>query len=327
MAIIKVGVLRGGPSDEHEVSLKTGEAVLLGLSDKYKPHDIFLDKKGQWHIDGMPDTIDRVLRFIDVVFNALHGQFGEDGKVQQILEHYKIPYTGSQIISSAMGMNKVLARDAFAKAGLNIPRAIIINGKTTTAGEAAEMIFRTMSPAWVVKPTSSGSSVGVSIVNSYQNLIPAIDEALRYDSKVLVEEYIKGREATCGIIDNFRDEKNYSLPVAEIIPPPEHKFFNYEAKYSGQSREICPGNFDQIIKKEIEEMARQAHNALGCRHYSRSDFIVSDRPGKEKVYLLEINTLPGMTKESLLPKAIEAIGCSYSDFLDHLIQMALKKNN
>jgi len=316
---IKVGVLRGGPSDEHDVSLKTGKSVLYNLPENFSGYDIFLSKDGDWYLEGKLSNPEKVFRAVDVIFNALHGKYGEDGKVQQLLEKFSVPYTGSGIFGSALGMNKAMAREAFAKAGLNIPKGIVIDLETKLPSGAADKIFKALGPSWVVKPASSGSSVGVSIAHNFNELVKAVKIASNFDSKLLIEEYIKGREATCGIIENFRGAQHYSLPVIEIIPEANHNFFNYEAKYGGGTREICPACFDAEIKNKIEEMARTAHKALGLRHYSRADFIVA----KDKIYILEVNTLPGLTTESLLPKAIKAVGSSYPEFLEHLINLAL----
>lgn len=321
---IKVGVLRGGPSSESAVSLKTGEAVLKNLPGKYSGHDIVLSKNGKWYFQGWPSYPEKIFRSVDVVFNALHGKYGEDGKVQQLLESFKVPYTGSGILASALGMNKILARDSFLKAGLRMPGADFGSDKESPLG-IANKTLRKLSPPWVVKPASSGSSVGVSIARNFNDLIKSIEEALSHDDKVIIEEYIYGREITCGILEKFRGQEHYALPAIEIIPPPARDFFDYQAKYSGETREICPATIEPQIKKAIEEMARVAHIALGCRHYSRADFIVSRQPhgNESKIYILEINTLPGLTSESLLPKSISAIGSSYPEFLDHLIMLAL----
>ncbi|NOY35667.1 MAG: D-alanine--D-alanine ligase [bacterium] len=326
--MIRVGVLRGGPSEEHEVSLKTGESALSAFAEKHSVNDIVLGKNGGWYLNGHPAYPERIFQSVDVVFNALHGTFGEDGKVQQILETYKIPYTGSGILSSAIGMNKVLSREAFAAAGLLTPRAAASAADESPA-EFARRVLRTTAPPWVVKPASSGSSVGVSIVQDFHGLIGAIEAALTYGPRVIAEEFIEGREATCGIVENFRGSGRYALPVVEIIPPENSDFFDYGAKYGGMTNELCPAKFDGSVKARIEDMAREAHRAVGCRHYSRADFIVSKRRaagGEPKIYILEINTLPGMTKESLLPKAIDAVGVSYPDFLNHLINLALRGN-
>lgn len=315
-----MGVLRGGPSSEHEVSLKTGKSVLANLSEKYVGRDIFIDKTGQWHMDKKPVRHEQAFRGIDVVFNALHGEYGEDGKLQQVLETHGVPYTGSGVVASALGMNKILAREAFRNAGLKIPRGIDVSAENGALGEAKK-VFKTISPPWVVKPVSGGSSVGVSVALTLTELARVLENAFASGQKFFVEELIKGREATCGVIDGFRNQKHYSLPVIEIVPPKKFGFFNYDAKYGGETEEICPARFDLPLKKEIERLAIMAHNAIGARHYSRSDFIVS----KRGVYVLEINTLPGLTGESLLPKAMLAVGSSHKELIDHLINLALEK--
>ena len=320
MNSIRVGVLRGGPSLEHEVSLKTGETVLRNLPAKYSAKDIFISKAGEWHLDGKPAHHDRIFRQIDVVFNALHGEYGEDGKVQQLLEAFGVPYTGSGAMASALGMNKILARQAFKSAGLKIPFGFDLVLKKELA-ETAKDIFKKMPPPWVIKYPSGGSSVGVSMARNFDDLEGSLEKVSSFSSKILVEEYIRGREATCGVIDEFRNQKHYALPIVEIIPPAQSDFFSYDAKYGGQTRELCPSNFDMPTKRAIEAMAITAHNSIGGRHYSRSDFIIS----KRGIYLLEINTLPGLTAESLLPKALNAVGSSHKELLEHLISLALRK--
>ena len=320
MSRIRVGVLRGGPSSEHEISLKTGENVLQFLpEEKYEGIDIVLQKDGILNMNGRPSRIQQLNYSVDVIFNALHGYFGEDGKLQNILNVLNIPYTGSGSLASALAMNKVLSRNVFEKAGLKIPRAFVVNSGDSLE-EAASKIFNSISPYWVVKPASSGSSIGVSIVKNFHDLVPAIEFALKLDSVVIVEEYIKGREATCGVLDNFRNEEHYALPVIEIIPP-EKKFFDYECKYDGSTREICPANFELAVKREIEELARSAHQALGCAGYSRADMIVSSHD----IYLLELNTLPGLTSESLVPKAAQAVGLDFPNLLEHIIELSLNR--
>lgn len=308
-------------SNEHKVSLKTGENILANLPEKYSGHDIVLTKNGEWIFNRQFSYPEKIFRSVDVVFNGLHGYFGEDGKVQQLLEHFNVPYTGSAVFASALGMNKLLSRELFLRADLSVPRTIIIEDEDLS--QVGQKIFKTLPPPWVIKPISGGSSVGVFICRSFNDLINVLDSKSDF-GKVMIEEYIEGREATCGVIEKFRNQEHYVLPVIEIIPPAEHGFFNYQAKYGGETREICPGNFDRETKNKIEEMARIAHQVLGCRHYSRQDFIISQRQSDgEEVYLLEANTLPGLTKQSLIPKALEAVGASYSEFLDHLITLAL----
>lgn len=316
---IRIGVLRGGPSSEYEVSLKTGTSVLKNLPEKYTPIDIFIDKSGVWHIQGIPHEPHEAFKKVDAIFNALHGEYGEDGKVQKILDTFSIPYTGSKTLPSAVGMNKALAKNVFKTHGIKTPY-FTVESKDKGVDEIAVKLFNTFPMPAVVKPIASGSSVGVSIAYNFQGLKDALSKAFEYSNTALVEEFIKGREATCGVVDNFRGKDIYSLLPIEIIKPEKLEFFDYEAKYCGGSQEICPGNFSQNEKEAIQELAIEAHKVLGLRHYSRSDFIISPRRG---IYILEVNTLPGLTDESLLPKSLQAIGCSLPEFLDHLITLAI----
>lgn len=318
MSKLRIGVLRGGPSSEYEVSLKTGENVLKFLPEKYEKYDVLITKEGDWIFNGVIKSVPKIIRGLDAVFIALHGEYGEDGKVQNILEHFQIPFTGSKSLASAFAMNKFLARHVFEKAGILMPKSILIRAGENIS-EISKKIFSQFSPPWILKPLSKGSSVGVKIISKFEDLENTIFHELFYNDKILFEEYIKGREATCGVLENFRGEKHYALPPVEIIPPEENNFFDYEAKYGGNSREICPANFDLKTKKEIEFLARKAHQVLGCKGYSRSDFIVSPRG----IFLLELNNLPGLTSESLFPKSAATVGISFSDMLDHLIQISL----
>ncbi|OHA13607.1 MAG: hypothetical protein A2909_00705 [Candidatus Tagabacteria bacterium RIFCSPLOWO2_01_FULL_39_11] len=318
MTGIKVGVVRGGPSSEYEVSLKTGGNVLKFLPERYKGVDILITKSGEWHLRGIVARPSRIFQNVDVIFNAMHGEFGEDGKVQQIFEEHGIPYTGSKTFSSALAMNKVMARNAFLNAGIKIPRVFVIKECESSPEQTAKKIFQAFSPPWVLKPASKGSSVGVKIIENFGDLASGIKEVFRYGKTAMVEEYIKGREATCGVLENFRGERHYALPPVEIIP--RVKFFDYGAKYDGSTKEICPANFDLAAKREIEHLAKEAHKILGCSAYSRSDFIVSPRG----IFLLETNTLPGLTSQSLFPKSCVAVGLTFSGLLDHIIRLAMR---
>jgi D-alanine-D-alanine ligase len=306
-----VGVLRGGPSSEYEVSLKTGASVIKHLHpEKYAPRDIFIDREGVWHVHGAPATPQGALKGVDVVFNAMHGEYGEDGQIQRILDTLNVPYTGSRAHASTLAFNKHHTKQAVKKIGIKTPRALVVEKKDgDDIEQMAYKIFRSFPHPAVVKPVASGSSVGVSIANNYHALAWSLEEAFKISSRALIEEYIKGREATVGVIDNFRGEKIYTLMPIEIIPAKGHHFFNYEAKYGGQSIERVP------------RMARAVHEALDLAHYSRSDFIVSPRG----IYFLEVNTLPGLTEESLLPKAVAAVGSNLTGFLEHVIDLARSK--
>lgn len=320
MAKIRVGVVRGGPGHEYDVSLKTGASVLRSLPEGYEGRDVVIMKDGVWHLDGLALNPAKLSQHVDVVFNALHGEYGEDGTAQRLFDSLKIPYTGSTAFPSALGMNKVLAKSAFKHAGLKVAFGETYTSGHGTLEEIAHAAFRRVPSPWIVKPVSRGSSVGVSLARSFAELVEAVRFAFEYADAILIEEYIRGREATVGVIDSFRGEDHYTPPPVQIIKPEHKSFFDYEAKYGGETREICPGNFSRGETELLQDAAMRAHKALGLRHYSRADFIVSPRG----IYILEVNTLPGLTDESLVPRALEAVGCKYHDFLDHVLGLALR---
>ncbi len=317
----RVAVLRGGPSTEHEVSLKTGASVLKNLPEKYEAIDVYIDPDGVWNVKGVPFNPHDISKIADVVFNAMHGQYGEDGTVQRILESIGIPFTGSKALASAVGMNKALAKDFFKKHGLKTPYHKVYNKKDYHPGLAAE-IFRTFPQPSVIKPVKGGSSVGTSKVYKISEIDEGLKKAFESDDEAIIEEFIKGKEGTCGVLDDFRGKETYSLLPIEIVPKANQNFFDYESKYSSTegADEICPGNFKREESEEIQKMAALAHKAIGARHYSRSDFIITPRRG---IFILEINTLPGLTEASLLPKAINSVGSSFPELLEHLVELAL----
>jgi D-alanine-D-alanine ligase len=321
MQRIKVAVLRGGPGVESEVSMKSGKHVLDNLPEKYIPIDVFVDKNKSWYVDGVAIAPEKVFRNADVVFNALRGEYGEDGKVQQLMNQFGVKYTGSQALASALSMNKVLAKEIFVKAGLKTPVYKVVK-KSDNLEDIDKTIFKTCPMPAIIKPGGSGSSIGVSVVKTMKDIKPALENSFKYSDVVIVEEFIKGKEVTCGVIENFRGQQLYSLLPLEISTPKEFEFYGYQAKYSNCISSVCLANLSEKEKKEVQRMAVEAHRILGLRHYSRSDFIVSPKRG---TYILEVNTLPGLAKDSLLPKSLEVVGCTFSHFLDHIITLALEK--
>ncbi len=313
-----IAVLRGGPSSEYEISLRSGAHILEQLDkERYEARDIFIDRSGVWYKNGIPMLPDKALGGVDVVFNALHGEYGEDGKVQRLLERLSIPYTGSRAVSSSLAFNKYRTKEALKDAGVRMPLSVLVRPEGDTE-ELALRLFRSFPHPAMVKPVRGGSSVGMTLANNFNTLRHALGEAARISPEVLLEEYIKGREGTVGVIDSFRNEDTYALMPIEIIPPKGRSFFDYDSKYSGATIERVPSHFSDQEKKALSNTARSVHKTLGLSHYSRSDFIVSSRG----IYFLEVNTLPGLTKESLLPKALNAVGTTFSDFLHHVISLA-----
>lgn len=315
-----VGVLRGGPSQEHDVSLKTGNAILTHLpTEHFTTRDIYIDRQGNWHVHGKQTTPSKALQMVDVAVIGLHGEYGEDGEIQKLLEMHGVPYTGSDSFASYQAMHKVLAKEKAKEVQVRTPQYRYIEESSDIDALVSDVV-RSFHPPVVVKPVRWGSSVGVSMVGGYAPIHAAVTALLAAGAGgVLIEERITGVEATVGVVENLRGEELYVLPPVEIIP--SHEFFSYDAKYGGETREVCPGHFSKEVAKELADIARAMHQTLGLRHYSRSDFIVSPKG----IYYLETNTLPGMTEQSLLPKSLDAVGVKFPDFLTHLVHLAQKR--
>ncbi len=319
---VVIGVLRGGCSREHDVSLATGRAIAANLPpERYTVRDIYIDKSGNWNDRGKPTTPDRALQMVDAVLIGLHGEYGEDGEVQKTLERLSIPYAGADSFASFRSMHKVFAKEIARENGVLTPEYRFIREGDDVEAAVRDIIRAFHQPVFV-KPVRWGSSIGVSLAGGFAQVHGAVEALLAAGAGgVLVEERIAGTEATEGVVENLRGEKLYALPPVEIILPAGAGFFASQVKYTGDTREICPGRFPRQIAETLMRNARQMHEALGIRHYSRSDFIVSPRG----VYYLETNTLPGMTEESLLPKSLAAVGVSLPDFLSHLVNLALER--
>jgi D-alanine-D-alanine ligase len=321
---LKIGVIRGGPSAEHDVSMATGAAVLAAIRSKLDEHyegvDVIIDKQGNWSVEGQPVTPSQAFRYFDLAWNALHGTFGEDGKIQSLFETHDVPFTGSGSLGSAVGMNKILTKKLLKEAGIKSPywKEIPSADVQKDVHAATDALFSSFLFPAVVKPAASGSSVGVSIVRTKSDIPAALLEAAQHGDVILVEEYIQGDEATCGVIDGFRGQDLYALPPIEIRPV--NSFFDYHAKYAGQSEEIVPARFAQDVKRELEDLAKRVHKLLQLRHYSRTDFMIHPRRG---IYVLEVNTLPGMTEQSLIPKALRAVGSDLHELIHHIIKLEL----
>lgn len=306
----RVMVLMGGPSAEHAISLKSGHGVLEALS-----------RRG-WCAEAvvLPDGVTteeaiRAARAVlehdppSVVFIALHGAFGEDGTLQRLCEELGLPYTGSGPAASRLGMDKVASRRRFEQAGLRVPRWSLLeraaDGKARALGGYRFPV--------VVKPTNQGSSLGVSMAANEQELASAIDEAGRYDARILIEECVRGRELTVGIL------RDRALPVVEIRS--SHPFFDYAAKYTpGQTTYHAPAALESSVARRVQRAGLSAHRAVGCRDFSRVDCLLD---GANQPVVLEVNTIPGLTATSLLPKAAACAGLSYDELCDRVVRMAL----
>ncbi len=299
----------GGPSSEHEVSLNSGESVFIALDrKKFIPTRLIISKDWKLTADDRELKFPAGLKRYDVIFIALHGVFGEDGVVQTILDSLDIPYTGSGAVASWLGMDKWFSAELFKKAGISVPKSYLIRSRTDLPG---------IRLPFVLKPRRGGSSVGVEIVKARKEIKRKSRQAFKHENELIGQEYVKGKEFTCGIVE--RNGRPRVLPVVEIRPKKNYEFFDYEAKYiTGASEEIVPAPVSKRLTQEIQTAALRAHRAIGCSSYSRSDFIV--RNGTP--YILEINTLPGLTENSLIPKSSRAGGIPFPELLETIVASA-----
>ena len=322
MQRLSVAIIRGGPSQEHDVSMRTGAEVLSVLApERYRVRDIIVTRAGDWIESGFQREPLTVLESVDVVFIALHGLYGEDGTLQRQLERAHVPYTGSGPYPSAIAMNKLLTKEHLKEARINMAPHMKVSRDNADLYRVATSIESLFGPEYVIKPINGGSSIDVRNAAGVNDLYTALTEITKQHEEVLVEQRLIGKEATVGVVERFRDQSIYRLPAIEIVPPAESLFFDYENKYNGKTEEICPGRFSKAEKTALEDAATMVHQTLGLAQYSRSDFIVT----ADGVYFLEVNTLPGLTSESLLPRSLSAVGCSYSHFIEHLLLDAYHK--
>jgi len=300
-----VVVMMGGFSSEREVSLKTGEGVVQALT-----------QKGH-HVTAF-DVVDGTLMGFeasayDAAFIALHGEFGEDGGIQLCLEESGLAYTGSDAESSKLAMDKVAAKMCFADAGLRVAPHVHLTSLDELPKKELEIMNLGM--PIIVKPVSEGSSIGMHLVLHHGDLLEAIDDAAQYQQGIMLEKFIPGRELTVGILGDR------ALPVVEIKPP--DMLFDFSAKYSGQSEYRVPAPLDPVVANRVRNAALIAHRALGCRDVSRVDLRM-EKDMAEPV-ILEVNTVPGLTATSLLPKAGKLVGLSYADLCQEILEGALAR--
>ena len=292
----KIAVLMGGPGEEKDVSLKSGQAIIKALNHNgYDVTSIILDTK--------LEKLVKELLSVDLVFLGLHGNIGENGTIQGFLDALGIIYTGSGPLSSAICMDKNISKIIAKNNGIMTPKWNLCN----TAIHDAKMNYPV-----IVKPNGQGSTVGLQIAHNEIELKPALEYAFNYDNSVLVEKYIKGRELTVMLIDGK------AQPVCEIIP--SHEFYDYECKYTaGMSKYICPAEIDDNISNYVKKISENLFDLLKCENYSRADFRMDDQ---NKFWFLEMNTLPGMTDTSLAPISALAAGISFNELIDKIVMHA-----
>ncbi|MBY9080909.1 D-alanine--D-alanine ligase [Paenibacillus sp. HN-1] len=299
---MKVGVIMGGTSSERGVSLKTGAEMLRGLEQaKYEAVPVVVDRR-----ENLADQV----RGLDFALLALHGEFGEDGTVQAVLETLGIPYSGSGVLSSAICMDKDMTKRLLRSSGIPTADWLCLENSGEYSAEAASKLGFPL----IVKPSSGGSSIGMSKVKELEELYPAVTEAFRQEQPVMLEAFVKGMELTCSILDGE------VLPILRIVPN-HAEWFDYNAKYSagGALEEVA--DLPPELESRVKETALACWRALKCGVYARVDVIVSNGVP----YVLEVNTLPGMTSASLLPKSAKAAGMTFSGLLETIISLSLKE--
>lgn len=324
--MIKLGVVYGGVSTEHDVSKMSAKSVIDNLDkEKYDIHEIYINKYGKWCENG-EEIYNLIwkLKDLDVVFPVLHGLGGEDGTIQGMLEMLKVPYVGCGVLASSIGMDKVYTKIIFEKAGISqasymyINKAedgyVIINDNFEEEEFSIDKITAKLKYPMFVKPSNSGSSVGVKKANNNQELKGAIENAAQYDNKILVEQGIDGKEVECAILDG---KEVLASTVGEVISAED--FYSFDAKYNiPESKTLIPAEITEEQIEEVRKLAIKAFKAIDGKGLSRVDFFIEKETNK--IYINEINTMPGFTKISMYPKLFEAVGITYSELLDKLIQ-------
>lgn len=350
MEKIRVGVIFGGMSTENEVSVVSAGSILENIDrNRFEVFPIYIDKQGKWYIfieDGKKrelgaeveniieiENIEEYLQKLDVVFPVLHGLYGEDGTIQGLFELLKIPYVGCRVLASSVGMDKVYTKIVFEKAGLNqTPYEYVrkykdtyiyidknFNEKISNLKEIAKKITENLEFPMFVKPSNSGSSVGVKKAENEKELIENIEYASEFDNKILIEQGIKGREIECAVLGN---EEVIASCVGEIKSA--DKFYSYDAKYKNkESKTEIPADLPREISEKIRKQAIKAFKSIDGKGLSRVDFFVEDKTNK--IIINEINTMPGFTNISMYPKMFEKSGISYKELITNLIELALEK--
>lgn len=309
---MKIAVLYGGTSGEREVSLSTGQGIIKAL--KNKGHEVI-------SIDFSPDKISEILELdVDLVFIGLHGRFGEDGKIQGLLDMVGLPYVGSGVLASALAMDKSKSKQIFSSNGIQTAKSksYDVTNEELFSG-IAEDIKKSFRLPFVIKPNQEGSTLGLTIVKDDKQVEKAIETAAQSDSMILVEDYVQGREVTVPVIGHTGNET--ALPVIEIIP--KNDYYDFDSKYKpGGSEHIVPAKIDDGLTERLQKESILAHQLLGCSVYSRVDFIINEN---DEPIILEVNTLPGMTPTSLFPDSAQVIGWSYDDLIEKFVELSIEE--
>lgn len=322
----RIAVVMGGQSSEHEVSLRSGEQVMRALAEE-APIRVVIGKDGGWSVDGLPLTVgaavDRLVAEAEVVFLALHGAYGEDGTIQGLMEMAKLPYTGSGVVGSAIAMDKVRSKWMYRAVGLPTPPSLTLTRRTWQASRAAliEQVASEIGFPCALKVARSGSSVGMHFPASVEVFAATADAVMAATDLALVERFVRGRELTCGVLEHPETGVIEPLPPTEIVPDPsKYAFFDYEAKYTpGATREITPARISDALTREVQALAVAAHLAVDGRDFSRTDVMLDEQ---DRPWILETNTIPGLTAQSLLPQAAAVAGLEFPALVRRMIALA-----
>ncbi len=325
-----VVVLMGGMSAEYEVSMRSGAQVAKHLDrDRYSVTPIEITREGEWIFPGrdreyldIAEAVPKIRALHpDCVFIALHGPFGEDGRMQGLFDLMGIPYTGSGCSSSGLAIDKIRAKAVAAYGGIKVAEQVVFERREWEDDPAAltTRIGAALGFPCVIKNPTQGSSLGMAIPQTAADFEAAVPEVLHFGGTILAERYLSGLELTCGVLDLDEERGAYALPVTEIRPV-KAKFFDYTAKYTpGATKETTPAQIDDHVRDRVQTMAVRAHELMGCRGFSRSDMIFSNG----ELYWLEINTIPGMTEISLIPQMAAAEGMSFTELVGCLVEAAM----
>ena len=325
---MKIAVIYGGISTEHDVSIKSAKNVINNIdTNKYDVTPILIAKDGSWYKNGkLLKNIIEELKKVDVVFPILHGKFGEDGTMQGMLEMHKIPYVGCNVLASSICMDKIYTKIILDKAKIKQANYIYIKDENIYVDDEfeelelendriVELVEKKLGYPVFIKPSRSGSSIGIKKARNAQELIAGIQKAAKFDSKILVEEYIDGRELECAILNGK------AIEVGEIVPGDD--FYSYEAKYNNkESKVIVPAEIKTEIRNKIKYLAEKAFRVVDGTGLARIDFFLEDKT--DELYINEINTMPGFTEISMYPKLCEAGNIKYKDLISNLIESAVK---
>lgn len=317
----RIAVMRGGGGGEYLASLSGGQYVIARLAERgYELHDMLITKDGTWHLDGFPVTPHDLARRVDVVWNALHGGYGEDGKHQRVLDRFSIPYTGSFAFPSAMATNKRAVKDIFRARGFKTPASVFIAPGDDVAVSASRVV-RSIPPPYIVKPFGSGSSLGVSIAEHWNDLVRAIESASAFSPAVLVEEYIAGRELSCAVIEG--SGQLYSAGSVEVLLPAGKRYADYSAKHGATpaERATYAGDVPASVSVELREAGKAIHALLGLRHYSKIDAVYS----KRGLFLLEVNGAPSISPRGAFAESLAAAGLSTDEMIEYILALALER--